>query len=194
MTDLSGGEEKRSSFEALWRVLSDWVTGRSPSWGSCCGELEIERIARDVRMTPAELRAVAKRGPEAADLLLERMAALDLDPAEVAQVGPQTFRDLQRVCSLCESKRRCVRDLAPRCRCAAVAGLLPERPNADGARRAALGVAARVVQTHAGPDHHRAAVLRGGHSCGDLPWARQRRLFRRGDRRDAAACALSAAA
>ena len=111
MTDLSGGEEKRSKFEALWRVLSDWVTGRSPSWGSCCGELEIERIAHDVCMTPAELRAVAKRGPEAADLLLERMAALDLDPAEVAQVGPETFRDLQRVCSLCESKRRCVRDL-----------------------------------------------------------------------------------
>ncbi len=112
MIDLTGGEEKRSRFQALWRVLSDWVTGGSPSWESCCGELEIERIARDVRMTPAELHAVAKRGPGAADLLLRRMAALDLDPAEVAQVGPQTFRDLQRVCSLCESKRRCMRDLA----------------------------------------------------------------------------------
>ncbi len=110
MTDLM--EEKRSRFEALWHTLTDWVTGRSPSWGACCGELEIERIARDVRMTPAELRAVAKRGPEAANLLLERMAALDLEPAEVGQVGPQTFRDLQRVCSLCESKRRCARDLA----------------------------------------------------------------------------------
>ena len=79
---------------------------------SCCGEVEIERIARDVRMSPTELRAVAKQGPEAANLLLERMAVLDLDPAEVAQVGPETFRDLQRVCSLCESKRRCMRDLA----------------------------------------------------------------------------------
>jgi hypothetical protein len=112
MTDLSGGEERRSPFEAIWRVLSDWVRGPSASEVSCCGEVEIERIARDVRMTPAELRAVAKRGPKAANLLLRRMAALDLDPAEVSQVGPQTFRDLQRVCSLCESKRRCVRDLA----------------------------------------------------------------------------------
>ena len=100
MTDLSGEREKRSKFEALWRVLSDWVTGRSPSWGSCCGELEIERIAHDVCMTLAELRAVAKRGPEAADLLLERMAALDLDPAEVAQVGPETFRELH-ACAAC---------------------------------------------------------------------------------------------
>ena len=112
MTDLSSGEEKRSRFEAVWRVLSDWVRGPSVPGVSCCGEEEIERIARDVRMTPDELRAVAKRGPGAADLLLERMAALDLDPAEVAQVGPETFRDLQRVCSLCESKRCCVRDLA----------------------------------------------------------------------------------
>ncbi|HUI14940.1 MAG TPA: DUF6455 family protein [Xanthobacteraceae bacterium] len=63
-------------------------------------------------MTPAELRAVARSGPGAADLLLERMAALDLDPAEVAEIGPQTFRDLQRVCSLCDSKRRCARELA----------------------------------------------------------------------------------
>jgi hypothetical protein len=112
MTDLSGGEERRSRFDAMWRVLSDWVRGPSGSGISCCGEAEIERIARDVRMTPAELRAMANRGPEAAELLLERMAALDLEPAEVAQVGPETFRDLQRVCSLCESKRRCVRDLA----------------------------------------------------------------------------------
>ncbi len=112
MTDLPGGEQNRSRFKAMWRVLSDWVRGPSGSTVACCGELEIARIARDVRMSPADLRAVAKQGPGAANLLLERMAVLDLDPAEVAQVGPQTFRDLQRVCSLCESKRRCTRDLA----------------------------------------------------------------------------------
>jgi len=112
MTDLLGEEERRSRFGAVWRVLSDWVRRPYASGVLCGGELEIERIARDVCMTPAELRAVAKRGPEAADLLLERMAALDLDPVEVAQVGPQTFRDLQRACALCESKRRCARELA----------------------------------------------------------------------------------
>ncbi len=111
MRGLPNREESQSRFETMWRVLSDWIRG--PYSGvSCCGEEEIERIARDVRMTPAELRVLAKQGPGAADLLLERMAALDLDPAEVAQIGPETFRDLQRVCSLCESKRRCVRDLA----------------------------------------------------------------------------------
>ena len=39
------------------------------------------------------------------------MAALDLDPVEVSKVAPETFRDLQRVCSFCQSHRRCLRDL-----------------------------------------------------------------------------------
>jgi hypothetical protein len=63
---------------------------------SCCGESEVERIARDVRMTPSELRAVAIHGPRSADLLLYRMAVLNLDRAEVTDVGPHTYRDLQR--------------------------------------------------------------------------------------------------
>ncbi len=64
MTDLLGNdEEKRSSFEAMWRVLSDWVRGPSAAAVLCCGELEIERIARDVRMSPSELRAVAEAWP-----------------------------------------------------------------------------------------------------------------------------------
>lgn len=111
MTDLPGGRERRSPVEAITQWCRDWIRGDAASQLLCCGEVEVERIARDVRMTPSELRAVASRGPEAADLLLRRMAALDLDPTEVSQVGPQTFRDLQRVCSLCESKRRCTRDI-----------------------------------------------------------------------------------
>lgn len=79
---------------------------------SCCADAEVERMARDMQMSPAELRAVVRRGPNAADLLLKRMAALDLDPSEVSQVAPETFRDLQRSCALCESKRRCSRDIA----------------------------------------------------------------------------------
>jgi len=112
MTALSRDQEGRSTITAILRSCWDWVTGGSASELRCCGETEIERIAKDLQMSPAELRAVARQGPHAADLLLRRMAALDLDPAEVAEAGPQTFRDLQRTCSMCESKRRCARDLA----------------------------------------------------------------------------------
>lgn len=111
MSALPGGEN-RSPFKAFLQWCRDWASLDSMSDLSCAAEAEVERIARDMRMSPAELRAVARRGPEAADLLLRRMAALDLDPTEVSQVGPETFRDLQRACALCENKRRCARDLA----------------------------------------------------------------------------------
>jgi hypothetical protein len=107
--------QEKPSQSPLRKVL-DWcrarIKGKSESEFGCCCEAEIERMARDIRMSPAELRAVAKRGPEAADLLLRRMAALDLDPKEVGRIEAATFRDLQRVCTLCKSHRRCARDFA----------------------------------------------------------------------------------
>lgn len=50
--------------------------------------------------------------PRAPRLLLRRLAALDLDCDEVAQVKPQAFFELQRVCVTCRKRRRCARDLA----------------------------------------------------------------------------------
>jgi hypothetical protein len=43
--------------------------------------------------------------------LERRLAALDLDREEVLQTEPGVFRDLQRVCSFCTSKKQCARDL-----------------------------------------------------------------------------------
>ena len=77
-----------------------------------CGREESERIAHDLGMSAAELRALASRGPDAADLLLQRMAALRLDPKEFARTNGPLLRDLQRLCSLCDSHRRCAKDLA----------------------------------------------------------------------------------
>jgi hypothetical protein len=71
----------------------------------------VERIAKDLGLSASELRRVTKLGPGSADLLLRRMAALDLDRKEVSRTEPRTFQDLQRVCSMCNSKRRCRRDL-----------------------------------------------------------------------------------
>jgi hypothetical protein len=63
-------------------------------------------------MPASEIRRLASLGPESAELLSRRMAALDFDRKKVAQTHPQTFRDLQRVCTLCESHRQCARDLS----------------------------------------------------------------------------------
>ncbi|SRR6266508_2063779 len=78
----------------------------------CCGEDEVERMAKDIGVSASELRRLATLGPDSADLLLRRMAALDLDRKEVSRTEPRTFQDLQRVCTMCNSHRRCKRDLA----------------------------------------------------------------------------------
>jgi hypothetical protein len=93
------------------RNFLDWCRAqlKSESEFGCCCDAEIERMARDIRMSASEFRAAASRGPKSADLLMRRMAALDLDPNEVGRIEPAAFRDLQRVCTLCNSRRRCAR-------------------------------------------------------------------------------------
>jgi len=98
------------------RDILQWIWDRSQSNDlndlQACGEREVERMARDAGLSAAEFRALASLGPNAPDLCERRMVVLDLDPIEVSATEPQTFHDLQRVCSFCESHRRCLRDLA----------------------------------------------------------------------------------
>lgn len=76
-----------------------------------CGKNEVEHIARDIGVAPAELISLARSGPDAADPLLRRMAVLDLDRTEVGRITPRALQDMQRVCTLCSRHRRCTRDL-----------------------------------------------------------------------------------
>jgi hypothetical protein len=100
-----------SPMAAISQVWRNWIRPGVVSDLECCGDEEVERMAHDFRMSASELRTVASRGPEGANLLLDRMAALDLDRKEVRRTQVSTFQDLQRVCMRCESRRRCARDL-----------------------------------------------------------------------------------
>jgi len=113
MPALPNGRKRRSPVEVISQWWQVW-TRNDPAMSdyACCAEGEVERIAKDVGMSASEIRRLASFGPESADLLLRRMAVLDLDRKEVAQVEPRTFRDLQRICTLCESHRQCARDLS----------------------------------------------------------------------------------
>ena len=88
-------QERQSQFplKSMLAWCRTWFKRSFESDFGCCCEAEIERMARDIRMSAPELRAVARKGPRAADLLLRRMADLDLDPKEVARVEPAAFRD-----------------------------------------------------------------------------------------------------
>jgi len=95
--------------QALAKWWHDWTEGDR---FEDCADREVERMAKDTGVSPAELRRLEKLGPDSADLLLQRMAALDLDRNEIAATVPGTFQDMQRVCSFCKAHRRCALDLA----------------------------------------------------------------------------------
>jgi len=113
MSALPNARKRRSPVEVISQWWQVWTsTGPAQEELTCCAEGEVERIAKDIGMPASEIRRLANLGPESAELLSRRMAALHLDRKEVAQTHPQTFRDLQRVCTLCEGHRQCARDLA----------------------------------------------------------------------------------
>jgi len=108
MLDLA---KSHSPLEAIWQWCRDWTRWNSQWELDICGEEGLERMAHDAGISADELRKLARHGPESADLLLRRMAVLDLDQNEVARAERATFQDLQRVCTMCECHRRCARDL-----------------------------------------------------------------------------------
>lgn len=110
MSALSVGAKIRSSIGAVsqwWRERQD-----SASKFRYCAEDAIEGMAKDAGVSVDEFRQLARKGPHAADLLLRRMAALDLDRDKLRRTEPQTLRDLQRVCTMCGDHWRCAHDLA----------------------------------------------------------------------------------
>jgi len=102
------------------RPLRDIVSNWWRSWRSRRARLaelansgndEAQRMAHDLGLPVPDLYALAGKGPDAADLLPRRMAALHLDATEVSRSDPQVMRDLQRLCSFCESKGHCIHEL-----------------------------------------------------------------------------------
>jgi hypothetical protein len=108
--------QTHSVFSSIIAAFRDWVRKRKlirqcRQRLSACDENEIASIARDVGLSPNDLRHMAELGPDAAKLLLDRIAVLHLDADALAKSDPSTMRDLQRLCSNCVSKKRCQRDL-----------------------------------------------------------------------------------
>ena len=111
MSALSNAIKRRSPVEVMSQWWQSWTSNGPALDHAFCAEGEVERIAKDIGLPASEIRRLASLGSKSAELLLRRMAALDLDRKEVAQVEPQAYRDLQRICTLCESHRQCSRDL-----------------------------------------------------------------------------------
>jgi hypothetical protein len=99
--------------ESVIDIFARWLKHWREIAESCgCDSEEYARIARDLNVSPGELDSLVRRGSHAADELPKMLAALHIDRKAVARVEPMVMRDLERVCSLCEQKRRCDHELA----------------------------------------------------------------------------------
>jgi Family of unknown function (DUF6455) len=68
----------------------------------------VARVAQDLGISAADLRFLASQDKTAADLLNRRLETLRLDPTSI---DPALMRDLQRCCSICDSKQLCAHEL-----------------------------------------------------------------------------------
>jgi hypothetical protein len=104
------GQANEARASGLLTRLADWWSARSEL--SAMPPEDVHRIAHDIGIGADDLRALAARGPGAADLLYERMAVMGLSRADVDRLAPGLMRDLETTCSCCCHKEQCGKELA----------------------------------------------------------------------------------
>jgi hypothetical protein len=110
MSDAETGQASSAVHRLMARIAEWWrrddISGLPAD--------EVDRVAHDLAMAPDMLREIAAKGPGAADLLYERMAALGVYRADVDRIAVGLMRDLERDCACCADKAACAEDLANR--------------------------------------------------------------------------------
>lgn len=109
-------QPKFPAVDMVISAIANWVNHYREAAGlrdelGQCDPAEVAQIARDLNLAPAELQAIAAKGPGSADLLKEMLLALKIDPATLAEREPGTMRDLQRLCVSCGHKQQCGHEL-----------------------------------------------------------------------------------
>jgi len=73
---------------------------------------ELGRVARELNVTPADLKMLVERGSHSANELPYTLTALRINETALRRAEPALLRDMERICSLCTHKRRCHQELA----------------------------------------------------------------------------------
>ena len=73
---------------------------------------ESARIARELNIQPRDLDTLVRQSPHAAEELPRLLALLGIDRELLAKTQPLVLQDMTRVCTLCQQKHRCNRELA----------------------------------------------------------------------------------
>lgn len=112
-TQDSMRDKSHSVVERLTHAFGDWLKHRRElNEMRQLNTSEFDRIASDLRVSPADLNELVRLGPHAADELPKLLNALGIDGDDLARIEPLVLHDMERVCALCEHKRECDLDLA----------------------------------------------------------------------------------
>jgi hypothetical protein len=103
--------------EVALNAIANWVTNYRNAIGlkdefGMCGPNEVMRMAKDIGVTPSQLRELVRKGPDSAKLLRGLLAALHVDPKIIADMDPLVMREMQWLCITCNNKKRCQHELA----------------------------------------------------------------------------------
>jgi len=72
---------------------------------------QIDVTARDLNISPGELVTLMYTSADSLEQLDKRLAYAGLSEEALAASNPDELRDLRRVCSQCNTRARCARDL-----------------------------------------------------------------------------------
>ncbi|MDO8877440.1 MAG: DUF6455 family protein [Pseudolabrys sp.] len=113
----SDSREHYPVLELVLNSIADWVNNHRASSGSDgglsrCDREEIMQIASDLGVSADELRELSSKGPGSADLAKKMLVALGVDPQALIVKDPLVMRDIQRLCTTCRDKARCMHELA----------------------------------------------------------------------------------
>ena len=89
---------------------------------------ELERIVQDAGLTFSDLVGLAKQSGDAAALLYRRLEEAGID---FKSIDPVVLRDMQRCCSLCDSKAQCAHELEDKPKAAGWPEYCPNRQTID---------------------------------------------------------------
>jgi uncharacterized protein YjiS (DUF1127 family) len=114
---MSNHTQEHRTVEPILNAIANWVKKYRQAVGlrgdlANCGADEVALIARDIGVSPEELRFAASKGPHAADELPKLLRALGVDPQKLASDDAAIMRSLERICISCGHKNQCQHDLA----------------------------------------------------------------------------------
>ena len=72
---------------------------------------ELERVARELNVTPVDLKRLMCRAGRA-ERMPSALTALGIDEAALRRAEPVLLSDMERICSFCTHKRQCHEQLA----------------------------------------------------------------------------------